>query len=226
MIEIITNYNKIINQISASEKKHKDTKYKAQLIAVSKTFESKKITPLLDFGHKIFGENRVQEAYEKWMPLKNMYTDIKLHLIGPLQSNKVNQALEVFDCIQTLDRKKIAKKIHGQLLHRKDSRRKSFMIQINTGSEKQKSGIEANIAQDFLTWCKENTCLDIVGLMCIPPQEEPPDQHFKVLNDLADKLSLEHRSMGMSGDFIKAIEYKATYLRLGSAIFGSRKKVI
>ena len=100
------------------------------------------------------------------------------------------------------------------------------MIQINTGSEKQKSGIEVNIAKDFLTWCKENTCLDIIGLMCIPPQEEPPELHFKVLNDLADKLLLEHRSMGMSGDFNKAIEYKATYLRLGSAIFGSRKKAI
>ena len=226
MIEIITNYNKIINQISNSEKKHKDTKYKAKLIAVSKTFESKKITPLLDLGHKVFGENRVQEAYEKWMPLKNIYTDIELHLIGPLQSNKVNQALEVFDCIQTLDREKIVKKIHDQLLLRKDLRKKSFMIQINTGSEKQKSGIEVNIARDFLTWCRENTSLDIVGLMCIPPQEEPPELHFKVLNDLADNLLLEHRSMGMSGDFIKAIEYRATYLRLGSAIFGSRKKVI
>ena len=225
MTEIITNYNRIINQISASEKKHNDPKYKAQLIAVSKTFESKKIIPLLDSGHKIFGENRVQEAYEKWMPLKNTYKDIELHLIGPLQSNKVNQALEVFDCIQTLDRKKIVKKIHDQLLLRKNLRKKSFMIQVNTGSEEQKSGIEANIAEDFLTWCKENTCLDIVGLMCIPPQEDPPELHFKILNDLADKFLLEHRSMGMSGDYVKAIENRATYLRLGSAIFGSRKKV-
>jgi PLP dependent protein len=226
MLEIITNYNKIINQISVSEKKHKDIEYKAKLIAVSKTFESKKIIPLLDIGHKIFGENRVQEAYEKWMPLKKIYTSIELHLIGPLQSNKVNQALEVFDCIQTLDREKIVKKIHDYLLTRKDLQKRKFMIQINTGSEKQKSGIEVNIAKDFLTWCKENTCLDIIGLMCIPPQEEPPELHFKVLNDLADKLLLEHRSMGMSGDFNKAIEYKATYLRLGSAIFGSRKKAI
>ena len=109
MIEIITNYNKIINQISASEKKHKDFQYKAQLIAVSKTFESNKIIPLLDFGHRVFGENRVQEAYQKWIPLKKKYSDVELHLIGPLQSNKINQALEVFDCIQTLDRKKIAK---------------------------------------------------------------------------------------------------------------------
>ena len=226
MLEIITNYNKIINQISVSEKKHKDIEYKAKRIAVSKTFESKKIIPLLDIGHKIFGENRVQEAYEKWMPLKKIYTSIELHLIGPLQSNKVNQALEVFDCIQTLDREKIVKKIHDYLLTRKDLQKRKFMIQINTGSEKQKSGIEVNIAKDFLTWCKENTCLDIIGLMCIPPQEEPPELHFKVLNDLADKLLLEHRSMGMSGDFNKAIEYKATYLRLGSAIFGSRKKAI
>ena len=226
MLEIITNYNKIINQISVSEKKHKDIEYKAKLIAVSKTFESKKIIPLLDIGHKIFGENRVQEAYEKWMPLKKIYTSIELHLIGPLQSNKVNQALEVFDCIQTLDREKIVKKIHDYLLTRKDLQKRKFMIQINTGSEKQKSGIEVNIAKDFLTWCKENTCLDIIGLMCIPPQEEQPELHFKVLNDLADKLLLEHRSMGMSGDFNKAIEYKATYLRLGSAIFGSRKKAI
>ena len=224
MIEIITNYNKIINQISASEKKHKDFQYKAQLIAVSKTFESNKIIPLLDFGHRVFGENRVQEAYQKWIPLKKKYSDVELHLIGPLQSNKINQALEVFDCIQTLDRKKIAKKIHEQLLIKK-LRNKTFMIQINTGSEKQKSGIEADDTKDFLLWCKENACLNIIGLMCIPPYEDSPEPHFTILNNLADKCSLEHRSMGMSGDYKKAIEYKATYLRLGTAIFGNRKQV-
>ena len=225
MNEIITNYKKIINEIKNSEKRF--IEQKVNLIAVSKTFPPEKIKLLLDLGHKVFGENRVQESLQKWKELKKKYLNVDLHLIGPLQTNKVKQALELFDCIQTIDREKLVKKIDEEIkvnpCYKNDKR---FFIQVNTGSESQKSGLKPSEVEEFFHWCFKEKSLNIIGLMCIPPQGEQPSVHFKILQDIAEKLELKHTSMGMSSDFIEAIENGATYVRLGSQIFGKRNNVI
>ena len=223
MSKILLKYNKISNEIRDIEKKKKYTQ-KIKLIAVSKTFFEKDIKPLLNSGHKIFGENKVQEASIKWIDLKKKYNDVELHLIGPLQSNKVLQALEVFDCIQTLDREKIARKISKILLENDKLRQKNheIMIQVNTGNETQKSGVALESVQEFSSWCVNDLKLNITGLMCIPPISEDPKYHFRLLKDLTKTCQLTSTSMGMSSDYIEAIEYGASHIRVGSAIFGER----
>ena len=190
---------------------------------MSKQFPKETIQILINEGHKIFGENKVQEAQSKWIDLKreNPEKKIELHLIGPLQSNKANLALDIFDVIQTVDREKIALKLNKYLEERANTK-KNFFIQVNIGDEKQKSGIEENLVQQFFKWCSNDLKLNIIGLMCIPPFGEPPEPYFKRLRKLCDQLNLKHASMGMSNDFESAIEHGATFIRVGTRIFGKR----
>ena len=193
-----------------------------KIIAVSKTFSENKIYPLIEYGHNDFGENKVQEALEKWKSLKNEYKDLELHLIGPLQSNKVKIALEIFDVIQTIDREKIVIKIKDLVDSEFKNRKYKFFVQVNIGNEKQKSGVQISDLRNFLTWIKNDIRLKIEGLMCIPPFDEDPSLYFNLLRNLCDKNNLQHASMGMTSDFGKAIQFGATYLRVGSGIFGKR----
>jgi PLP dependent protein len=192
----------------------------AKLIAVSKTYDADAILPVLEAGHRSFGENRVQEALAKWPDLRLRFSDIDLHLIGPLQSNKAKEAVALFDCIHTIDRSKIAEAIATEMS--KQARRLKLFVQINTGEEPQKAGIIPRETMAFVTMCRNNLNLDIAGLMCIPPVDEEPAVHFAFLAKLAREANLPELSMGMSADFETAVEFGATYVRIGSAIFGSR----
>ena len=224
MNKILSNYHEILKQIRFCER-NLDGKYcETKLIAVSKQFPKEIIQILVNEGHEIFGENKVQEAQSKWIDLRreNPKKNIELHLIGPLQSNKANLALDIFDVIQTVDREKIALKLNKYLEEKADTKKKKFFIQVNIGDEKQKSGIEQNLAQQFFKWCSNDLKLNIMGLMCIPPFGEPPEPFFKRLRKLCDQLNLKHASMGMSNDFESAIEHGATFIRVGTRIFGKR----
>jgi hypothetical protein len=190
------------------------------LIAVSKTFGADDIRPVLEAGHRQFGENRVQEAQGKWPELKADYPELTLHLIGPLQSNKAREAVALFDAIHTIDRPKIAQALANEM--DKQGRRPQLFIQVNTGEEEQKAGVLAADAGELLALCQDRLGLEIAGLMCIPPVEEEPAIHFAFLDKLAGELGLAGRSMGMSGDFETAVEMGATHVRVGSAIFGPR----
>jgi pyridoxal phosphate enzyme (YggS family) len=190
------------------------------LIAVSKTFAAPDILPVLDAGHRIFGENRVQEAKAKWPDLRARYPDIELHLIGPLQSNKTKEAVQLFDAIHTIDRPKIAKAIAEE--QAKQGKRLKLFIEVNTGEEPQKAGIMPRETEAFARQCQGEFGLEIAGLMCIPPTNEEPAVHFAFLAKLAHEAGLKELSVGMSGDFETAIAFGATYVRVGSAIFGAR----
>jgi len=191
-----------------------------ELIAVSKTFDAEHIRPALEAGHRIFGENRVQEAQGKWPGLKADYTDCKLHLIGPLQSNKSRDAVALFDVVHTVDRDKIAGALAKEMAAQ--DRRLKLFVQVNTGEEPQKAGIPPKEAEAFVARCRDHHGLEIAGLMCIPPVEENPGPHFALLKKLADRCGLAELSCGMSADYRIAIEMGATCVRVGSAIFGSR----
>ena len=190
-----------------------------ETIAVSKTFKIEHILPVLNQGHFHYGENKVQEAVEKWTLIKNENKEIKLHLIGKLQSNKVKLALKLFDYIHSLDSKKLANKI-SKIQKELNVNRKLF-IQVNIGNEMQKSGIIIDEVLDFYNYCKELD-LDIIGLMCIPPFNEDSKKYFIKMNKINEKLKLKELSMGMSSDFLEAIENNATFIRVGSGIFGER----
>ena len=190
------------------------------LVAVSKTFGADEIHPVIEAGQRVFGENRVQEAQGKWPGLKSAYPDIELHLIGPLQSNKAKEAVALFDVIETVDREKIAGTLAAEIA--KQGRRPRLYVQVNTGLEPQKAGIDPREAAAFVTRCREVHGLEIEGLMCIPPVDENPGPHFALLEKLASEAGVEKLSMGMSGDFETAIAFGATSVRVGSAIFGSR----
>jgi hypothetical protein len=190
------------------------------LIAVSKTFEAPEIRPVLEAGHRLFGENRVQEAKRKWPALKAQFPDTKLHLVGPLQSNKAKEAVELFDAIHSIDRSKIAKAVAAEMT--KQSKPLQLFVQVNTGEEPQKAGVPPKEAGDFVAMCRDHLKLNIAGLMCIPPVDEEPAVHFAFLAKLAGELGLKCLSMGMSDDFETAIEFGATHVRVGSAIFGIR----
>ena len=190
------------------------------LIAVSKTFGPEHILPVLDAGQRLFGENRVQEAKAKWPELRARYPDIELHLIGPLQSNKTREAVALFDAIHTVDRPKIARAIAEEQA-RQEKRLKLF-VEVNTGEEPQKAGVLPKEAAAFVAHCRDDLGLEIAGLMCIPPVDEEPAVHFAFLAKLARDLGLPELSMGMSSDFETAAGFGATYVRVGSAIFGTR----
>ena len=190
------------------------------LVAVSKTYGEDAVLPVLGTGHRVFGENRVQEAKSKWPPLKSRFTDIELHLVGPLQSNKTKEAVELFDAIHSVDRMKIAEALGAEMV--KQGRRLKLFIQVNTGEEPQKAGISPRETPTFLACCRDQLKLEIAGLMCIPPVDEEPALHFGLLAKLARENGLTELSMGMSDDFETAIALGATHVRVGSAIFGAR----
>lgn len=190
------------------------------LVAVSKTFEADTIQLVIDCGQRIFGENRVQEAQGKWPALEEKTGGIELHLIGPLQSNKAADAVALFDVIETVDREKIARALADEC--NKQSRALRFYVQVNTGMEPQKAGIDPRETVAFVAMCRDELKLNVEGLMCIPPAEEYPGPHFALLAKLAKECGVEKLSMGMSGDFETAIEFGATSVRVGSAIFGTR----
>ena len=192
-----------------------------QLVAVSKTYGADDIRPILRAGQRLFGENRVQEAREKWPALRIDYPDIELHLIGPLQSNKAAEAVKLFDVIQTVDRPKIAEALAKECrLHHKHMQ---FYVQVNTGAEPQKAGVVPEDVDAFVDYCRKTHGLNVVGLMCIPPVDEDPRPHFKLLHSMAERNGLKKLSMGMSADFQIAMEEGATLVRVGSAIFGARQ---
>jgi PLP dependent protein len=190
------------------------------LVAVTKTFGPEHITPVLEAGHRLFGENRVQEAKGKWPALREHYPDLELHLIGPLQSNKAKEAVALFDAIHTIDRPKIATAIADEIA--KQKKRLQLFIQVNTGEEPQKAGVLPKETVGLLRLCREDLNLDVAGLMCIPPLDEEAGVHFAFLAKLARELGLQQLSMGMSADFEKAIAFGATHVRIGSEIFGAR----
>ncbi len=193
---------------------------RVKLIAVSKTVPAAVIEEAIEAGQRLFGENRVQEAHAKYPALKERHPDLDLHLIGPLQTNKVRDAVSLFDAIQTVDRPKLARAL-AEEMERQGVRPRLF-VQVNTGEEPQKAGIAPDATADFVALCRDTFNLTIDGLMCIPPFDEDPSPHFELLADLADELGLDELSMGMSGDFTKAIACGATYVRIGTAIFGER----
>jgi len=190
------------------------------VIAVSKKHEADKIRPLLEAGHRDFGENRVQEAADKWPPLRADFPDIRLRLVGPLQSNKAADAVALFDAIDTLDREKIARAIAREMAGQ--DRRPQLLVQVNTGEEPQKAGLAPAETDDFLAFCRRELELDIAGLMCIPPIDAPPAPHFALLSKIARRNELRIVSMGMSQDYETAVQLGATHVRLGTEIFGPR----
>jgi pyridoxal phosphate enzyme (YggS family) len=192
------------------------------LVAITKTFAADVIEPAIDAGHRVFGENRVQEAKAKWPPLKERYPDLELHLVGPLQSNKAKDAVALFDCIHTVDRPSICETLAKEI--DKQKRRPRLLVQVNTGAEPQKAGVLPEAADDFIKRCRSEYGLTIEGLMCLPPLEEPPAPHFGLLKKIAGRNGLALLSMGMSADFALAIEFGATHVRVGTAIFGERSK--
>ena len=190
-----------------------------KIIAVSKTFPIENVLPLIEHGHLHYGENKVQEAIDKWSDIKLEDSDIKLHLIGRLQTNKVKFALRIFDYIHSLDSEKLANKISEEQL--KQNKKPKLFIQVNIGNEDQKSGINKDNLVDFYKFCK-NLNLDIVGTMCIPPNDGNVEKYFSDMDKTNQELNFKELSMGMSGDYLEAIRYNATYVRIGSKIFGSR----
>ena len=219
MHNVLDNLNSIQNEIKIKIKKLNLLNYNPKIIAVSKTFPIKDIIPLINNGHIHFGENKVQEAVEKWTDIKNEFKSIKLHMVGKLQTNKVKFAVKLFDYIHSVDTLKLAKKISDE--QKKLNKKIQIFIQINVGNENQKTGIDINSASEFKNFCKE-LGLDVIGTMCLPPNDGQPDIYFSKMLEVNRMLGLNEISMGMSNDYIKAINFKATYLRIGSKIFGER----
>jgi pyridoxal phosphate enzyme (YggS family) len=191
------------------------------LVAVSKLFDAEAIRPVLEAGHRRFGENYVQEAKTKWPALREAYPDVALHMIGPLQSNKAKEAVALFDVIETLDRESLAKELAKEMA--RQGRSPTLLAQVNTGDEAQKGGVSPAEADAFIAMCRDRHGLTIAGLMCIPPAEQPPSPHFALLGAIARRNGLGVLSMGMSGDYAAAIQLGATHVRIGSAIFGERR---
>jgi pyridoxal phosphate enzyme (YggS family) len=191
-----------------------------ELVAVSKTFSAEAIEPFLEAGQRVFGENRVQEAKEKWPALRERYPDLQLHLIGPLQTNKAREAVALFDVIETVDRDKLAGILAAEMT--RAERRLPCFVQVNIGGEEQKAGIAVPEAVEFVARCRQVHGLVIVGLMCIPPDGQPAGPYFALLSELGRAAGVENLSMGMSGDFETAIAMGATHVRVGSALFGKR----
>ena len=215
MHKSIDNLNLIKEDLKSKINNYQNVK----VIAVSKTFPIESIMPLIDYGHLEYGENKVQEAINKWTNIKLTNSDIKLHLIGKLQTNKVKFALKIFDYIHSVDNKKLAKKIADEEL--KQNKKIKIFLQVNIGNEEQKSGINEQKLNDLYTYCK-NLDLDVVGLMCIPPADDKSENFFKQMALLTKKLNLKELSMGMSSDYIEAAKNFATFIRIGSNIFGKR----
>ena len=212
MVNVVKNFDLVKEEISNFKN--------VNIIAVSKTFPISHILPLINHGHQHFGENKVQEAQEKWTSIKNDFPNLKLHLIGKLQTNKVKFVLPLFDYIHSLDSIKLAEKI--SLEQEKKNFKPKIFIQINLGKESQKSGIDEDNLENFHKRCVNEFNLNIIGIMCLPPFDEDPIPFFKKMKKLSESLKLKEISMGMSNDYMNALKYKATYIRVGSKIFGNR----
>lgn len=220
MSDAVERLAQVKQKIAAAEREAGRDAGSAVLVAVSKTFDAEAVRPVIEAGQRVFGENRVQEAQGKWPALRQAFSDLELHLIGPLQSNKAKEAVALFDVIETVDREKIAAELAKEIA--KQGRPVRLYVQVNTGSEPQKAGIEPKEAVAFVTRCREIHGLAIEGLMCIPPADENPGPHFALLEKLAREAGVEKLSMGMSGDYELAVAFGATSVRVGSAIFGTR----
>ena len=213
-MNVINNYLAIQDYIKNSEASN------TKIISVSKTFSEEKILPLLNNGNVHFGENKVQEAQIKWSSLKKRFPDVKLHMVGKLQSNKAKKALDIFDYIHSLDNEKLA-----DILSKEENltgKKIKYFIQVNVGMESQKSGIEKKLLHNFYNYCVNEKKLNVIGLMAIPPNDGNEEEYFKYMNDTNGSLGLTELSMGMSADYKMALKHKATFLRIGSLIFGSR----
>lgn len=207
-------------RISAAAREAGRDPASVSLIAVSKTFDADHIRPVLQAGQRVFGENRVQETKAKWPGLRAEFPDVEVHLIGPLQSNKAREAVELFDCIHTVDRPKIAHALAAEMA--RIGRRPSLFVEVNTGEEAQKAGVTPRDTPALVKLARDELKLPVIGLMCIPPQDEEPAVHFALLAKIAAELGLEKLSMGMSADYETAVNLGATHVRVGSAIFGHR----
>jgi PLP dependent protein len=216
------NLASVLERIAAARSKAVAPAPETRLVAVAKGHGAERILPVLAAGHRVFGENRVQEAKAKWPALRERFADIELHLIGPLQTNKVRDALELFDVIETLDRPRLAEALKAEIDKRGPGRVKQLFVEVNTGEEPQKAGVAPKDVAGFVAQCRDALKLPVAGLMCIPPVEEEPALHFALLKKLAAECRLEYLSMGMSADFETAIRFGATHVRVGTAIFGER----
>ena len=219
MHKTIENLNYIQNQINSKILKLNINNYKPKIIAISKTFKIDHILPLIEYGHMDFGENKIQEAIEKWTEIKNKNKEVRLHMVGKLQTNKVKFVLPLFDFIHSLDNLKLAKKISEE--QKKYKNKPKIFIQVNIGNESQKSGIDKKKLSQFYNECI-NLGLNIVGTMCLPPVNSDPNIYFSEMKKITNILNLNDISMGMSEDYLKAVEYSSTFLRIGSKIFGAR----
>ncbi len=218
--DVIEALARVNGEIARAEKDHGRMAGSVILVAVSKTMPTERIRPALIAGQRVFGENRVQEGKEKWPGLRADFPGIELHLIGPLQTNKVKEAVALFDVIETVDREKLAVELAKETA--RAGRTPKLYVQVNTGAEPQKAGILPGEADDFIRRCRETHGLIISGLMCIPPADEPPSPHFALLAEIARRNGITTLSMGMSADYDPAIQLDATHVRIGSAIFGAR----
>ena len=214
----IKNYEDIVKSIKSKLEGQKPHKF-PKIIAVTKTFTLENILPLIEYGHIDYGENKVQEAIEKWTDIKNKNPEIQLHLIGRLQTNKVKFAIKIFDYIHSVDSAKLAKKIYDEQISQ--NKKIKIFIQVNIGSEEQKSGVAIDETKELLNLCRKLK-LNVIGLMCIPPANQESNKYFEKMNILKNNLNLQEVSMGMSSDYLEAITNDATYLRIGSSIFGKR----
>lgn len=221
-VDVGENLRAVKAQIEAAEKAAGRAPGDVTLVAVGKVQPVEKVEAALAEGQRIFGENRVQEAQGKWPELKARYPDVTLHLIGPLQTNKAADAIALFDVIETVDRPKLARVLAAEM--KKQDRVLECFVQVNTGEEDQKAGVLPGDADAFIETCRDEHGLNIVGLMCIPPADDEPALHFALLREIARRHGLEKLSMGMSGDYEVAIEFGATHVRVGTAIFGNRLK--
>ena len=215
MSTLIERFNKIKSNIDLA-----NTPQKVNIIAVSKTFPLEHINPLLDHGHQHFGENKVQEAIVKWSKIKEENKNLKLHMVGKLQSNKAKDAIKLFDFIHSLDSQKLADNLAKH--ERNLNKNLRYFIQVNIGNELQKSGVPVGELDPFYNYCKNEVNLNILGLMVIPPNDNKSEKYFKSLNELNKSLALQDLSMGMSADYMEAVKHGATYIRVGSSIFGER----
>ena len=215
----IKNLIYIQNEIKSKISEHKIKDYNPHIIAISKTFKIDHILPLIEYGHIHFGENKIQEAMDKWPEIKNKNIQIKLHMVGKLQTNKVKFAIKIFDYIHSVDNIKLAKKISDE--QKKNNKKPKIFIQLNIGNEVQKSGISKSEINFFYNYCKE-LGLDVIGTMCLPPNDNKSEIYFSEMKKLNQELGLSEISMGMSDDYLIALKYHSTFLRIGSKIFGQR----
>ena len=214
---IVDRFKKIKSNINSL-----DNSKTINIVAISKTFSIEHIKPLLNIGHDHFGENKVQEAISKWREIKKSDSNLKLHMVGKLQSNKSKKAVELFDYIHSLDNKKLADSLSKAELETK--RNIKYFIQVNIGNEEQKSGISLNDLNEFFSYCTSKKKLNVIGLMCIPPNDNNEEKYFEIMSEKNKLLNLKNLSMGMSSDYLKAIKYHANFLRIGSGIFGERNQ--